>query len=79
MSEWQPIETAPKGKNGISFMMLAHGPEGDQSVSIGVQIDGEFYAGSIFYCLGKKDKPFEIREQKVQPTHWMPIPDIPED
>lgn len=74
---WQPIETAPKGKNGVSFMMLANGPEDDQSVSIGMQIDGKFYAGSVFYCLGNKEKPFEIREHKVQPTHWMPMPDTP--
>lgn len=74
---WQPIETAPKGKNGISFMQVAYGSEEDQKVNIAVQIDGNFYAGGIFYCLGNKEKPFEIRETTVQPTHWQPLPAAP--
>lgn len=74
---WQPIETAPRGANGIAFMTLAWGTEGDQSIGQGMRIDDDFYAVGVFYCLGNKEKPFELRETKVTPTHWQPAPEPP--
>ena len=76
---WQPIETAPKGVNGISFMGLAWGPDDDRSTGAGMQIDGKFYAAGTFFCAGSKEKPFEIRECEVKPTHWMPLPPAPQE
>lgn len=74
---WQPIETAPRGAKGISFFMAAWGPEESQSVGKCIRIGDDFYAAGVFYCLGNKEKPYELREVKVQPTHWMPVPEEP--
>lgn len=75
---WQPIETAPRGANGISFMLLAWGVQGDQCTGQGMRIDDDFYTAAVFYCLGKTKKPFELRETKITPTHWQPSPKPPE-
>lgn len=69
--EWEPIETAPKGKDGIAFMRLAWGPEDDVTTGDGMRIGDKFYAAGIFFCLGQ-NKRFEFRELEVSPTHWMP-------
>ena len=74
---WQPIETAPEGKVGYSWMLLAWGPEEDQSVSHGMRWGDRFFATGTFHCLGK-DKRFEFREIEIKPTHWMPLPAAPE-
>ena len=75
-NEWQPIETAPKGANGYAWMLLAWGPEHDQSTGTGMRDGEEFYAAETFYCL-TQIKRFEFREIKVKPTHWMPLPKPP--
>ena len=69
--EWMPIETAPRGANGYSFMQLAWGPEGDQSIGDGMRWGDRFFAAGVFYCLGQ-DRLFQLREIEVRPTHWMP-------
>jgi hypothetical protein len=74
---WQPIETAPKGAKGYSWMNLAWGPEGDQSAGIGMRWGDRFFAVGTFYCLGQQ-KQYEFREIEVNPTHWMPLPDAPD-
>lgn len=73
-NEWQPIETAPKGARGIAWMMLAYGPEGDQSVSVGLRFNDQFFAAGTFYNGGPFDgRQFNFREHEVAPTHWMPL------
>lgn len=57
-------------------MLLLHGPEGDETTSIGMRWGDKFYAASFFYCLGK-EKQFELREHEVSPTHWMELPPPP--
>lgn len=76
---WQPIETAPRGANGISFMLVMWGPEGDENCGYAIQIDGRFFASAVYFCSGRKAKPFEIRETEVNPTHWMPLSNPPID
>lgn len=66
-SEWQPIETAPKDKK----IILAC-----REVEIGRWDDDSF---------SKKPRPFwnrwsvfgVSRERANQPTHWMPLPELP--
>ncbi|HDR9834681.1 TPA: hypothetical protein QDC51_001445 [Burkholderia multivorans] len=77
-SDWQPIETAPRGKKGWTWMNLAWGPEGDQSTGIGMRWGDRFFAAGVFYCLGQ-EKQYEIREVEVKPTHWMPTLGAPTD
>lgn len=76
--QWQPIETAPITKNpdGLIWLMLAFGPEGDQSIGHGFRWRDKWFAAATFYCLGQ-DRKYELREIEVQPTHWMPLPAPP--
>ncbi|VVE33927.1 hypothetical protein [Pandoraea commovens] len=75
-SQWQPIETAPRGAKGVCWMLLAWGPEDDQTTGNGMRIGDRYFAAGSFFCIGG-DKPFEFREIEVSPTHWMPLPAAP--
>lgn len=75
---WRPIETAPKGASGISWMLLAHGPSDDLSIGTGMRFNDQFFAASTFYRGGNVGtRQFEFREHEVFPTHWMPMPKPP--
>ncbi|WP_156379250.1 hypothetical protein [Rhizobium sp. Root149] len=75
---WQPIETALVGAKGVSWMLLAYGPEDDQSVSVGMRFNDQYFAAGIFYKGGGyNQRQFEFREHEVSPTHWMPYPEAP--
>lgn len=76
MNGWQPIETAPRGAKGYTWMDLAWGPEGDQSCGTGMRWGDRFFAAGVFHCLGQ-EKRYEIREVEVQPTHWRLGPGVP--
>lgn len=79
-SQWQPIETAPLGAKGVSWMMLAYGPKGDQSVSEGMRWGDKFFASGTFHKPCEfGDRPFRFKEIEVFPTHWMPLPSVPEE
>lgn len=77
MSEWQPIETAPKGANGYAWMFLAWGPEEDKSTGKGMWCVDRFIACATFHAMGKTPA-FEFRQIEVSPTHWMPLPEPPQ-
>jgi hypothetical protein len=70
MSEWQPIETAPRDGNDF----LACGSylyPGDKSVT--------WYMDIVGYS-GDPDWPWESDEGKCKPdsySHWMPLPPAP--
>lgn len=74
--QWKPIESVPDNNGRPMFCLLAFGPEGDQSVGQGFRVNGKWYVGATFYCLGQ-EKRYEIREIEVQPTHWQPRPAVP--
>lgn len=77
-SQWHGISGAPKGARGTSWMLLAYGPEGDQSVSVGLRFHDKFYAAGTFYVGGRFDeRQFALKEHEVTPTHWMPLPAAP--
>lgn len=66
MSEWQPIETAPK--DGEDFLALFLFDDGSFRYDVSRWCDARelFTAG----------RPFE---EDTQPTHWMPLPEPPKD
>jgi hypothetical protein len=77
-SEWQPIETAPTGAKGMAWMLLAYGPEGDQTTGMGMRFHDKFYAASSFYVGGHfESRQYQFREHEVHPTHWMEVPALP--
>lgn len=75
-AEWQPIETAPKGAAGYSWMMLKWGSEDEPNTGAGMRCGDKFFAAATFHCLGK-EKRYEFREVEVSATHWMPMLDSP--
>lgn len=70
---WQPIETAPKGPWIIAFDGLIVQPVKWADDDITSPYKGWAYAthdwGGVLYE--------GFNEVKIQPTHWMPLPDAP--
>ncbi|AZS78811.1 hypothetical protein ELS24_10365 [Achromobacter spanius] len=77
-TEWKPIASAPENEGRPLFCELCWGPEGDQSVGTGFRHNEKWYAAGLFYCLGQ-EKRYELREVEVQPTHWKPQSDLPDE
>ena len=77
-TEWKPIASAPENEGRPLFCELCWGPEGDQSVGTGFRHNGKWYAAGLFYCVGQ-EKRYELREVEVQPTHWKPQSDLPDE
>lgn len=83
--EWRPIETAPKGKprkpGAVSYywMMLAiPDEEGGYHTLSGMRCGDDFFVAGTFYRGGDWDtRQLHLREYKVHPTHWMPLPEPP--
>ena len=80
MSEWQPIETAPKdGTRVLLFPQycVAHWEFGDENWMIAPldmsEMPVEERFKGTFYCI----YPEVIYEDGV-PTHWMPLPEPPQ-
>lgn len=78
MSDWQPIETAPKGKNVLLF------GEGWDEPCLGhwsnvyetwLVLDEELVK---YVCREMSNDGFEhCFELESTPTHWMPVPKAP--
>lgn len=70
MSDWQPIETAPK--DGTRF--LGYGTIGFETEPLigTVQWDGSDFVGS-------PNEATEYSQEKCNLTHWMPLPPPPQD
>lgn len=66
MSQWQPIETAPKdGKNVLIYRLGS----GDQRATIGsLDEEGVWQSPEAYYIWSWFD---------FSPTHWMPLPEPP--
>lgn len=79
MSEWQPIETFPRNKkSNYSFALVVYGPEDDRSVGAAMRYKDEWFVGALFYNMEQHGKrQFHFREHKINPTHWMPTPELP--
>ena len=78
MSEWQPIETAPKDGR---WVRLAWEPS-DWTTGDGYFANGEWSAFAVFHSLAlarqRIKPPYEGRLYRCKPTHWMPLPAAPE-
>lgn len=61
MTEWQPIETAPKDGTEIIVLM------GAKDIRLG------WYFAPSSTTRGWLDQS----SKKIRPTHWMPLPDPP--
>ena len=77
MSEWQPIETAPK--DGTSILVY-FGTIGVRQVAW----TEPSYADWEIWCVDdNKHGPYALRgysdEGPRAPTHWMPLPPLPHD
>lgn len=62
MSDWQPIETAPKEEWVLLFWPYWNGP----IPAVGI------------YCDGAWDSDSAISHDGDSPTYWMPLPPPPE-
>ncbi len=67
MTEWQPIETAPKDGTNVLVIVVEH-PE---SHCVLRHQDGQWLNDEFFDVISG--------EQVIwyEPTHWMPLPDPP--
>ena len=67
MSEWQPIETAPRdGQLVVLFV-----PHAEPSVSVGSCDPDESDAKQWMFI------EFDLMASYYTPTHWMPLPTPP--
>lgn len=65
MSEWQPIETAPKDENTYVLACRA-----GSKIPAVLGWDGDGEEGHWYWFNG-------VFREDVIPTHWMPLPDPP--
>jgi hypothetical protein len=64
VSEWQPIETAPKGRKG-------------DTVILGWSYETAYWGLPMYWHRGRwRDVCGKARVH--HPTHWMPLPEPPE-
>lgn len=67
---WQPIETAPKDGDGIATDIGL----------LGFWFNPSIYAGVVAIIHWRGGKwTFGDNHRKCKPTHWMPLPDPPEE
>ena len=70
MSEWQPIETAPKdGTHFLGFWPKLECSEGENNPC----------KVRTWYEDGHRHNPFESSYTSPSPTDWMPLPPPPTD
>lgn len=71
MSDWQPIETAPKNER---LALLGYAP--GHGV---VMLYRSVWGGGTGYWYYKRENDYrEMIAEEIEPTHWMPLPDKPE-
>ena len=72
MSEWQPIETAPKGRVILLWAVTDLGDGGEVRNWKMATGHTPFYGPIEWTWDG-----YRLRQWDVQPTHWMPLPEPP--
>lgn len=70
MSDWQPIETAPK--DGRQFLMVRFGWEAQPTYNV------------VYFDEEHPNYPWAIQDSDTAyhpdfPTHWMPLPEPPQE
>ena len=74
MTEWRPIETAPKDG---TFILLA-GPSGYITTPIRVSV-GRYDPERRPYSPWQTHSDDDFTDDGEEPTHWMPLPNPPEE
>jgi hypothetical protein len=70
--DWQPIETAPKGRVILLFAVTARDTAGN--VKNWKMASGSTpFAGEVEWTWDG----YRLRTWDIPPTHWMPLPDAP--
>lgn len=81
MSDWIPVDDkTPKFPRQVIAAYISDA-DGEPCLDVGTAYlfpDGTWRHGGFFYAMGK-DIPYEIRESKIEVTHWMPLPEPPAD
>lgn len=78
MSEWQPIETAPKDGTPI-LLYWPHYPDEEKGVVwLGAWKVNDRLAKGYFSDSCEWDD-FEMAEPRYAPSHWQPLPPPPKD
>jgi hypothetical protein len=67
MSEWQPIETAPKDGTAILVSGLSHGKR---------YIDINVWRRNEWHCFHPEDNGYTV--PVLPATHWQPLPEPPQ-
>lgn len=70
ISEWQPIETAPK--DGTQVLLYEVDEDGLEIIFV-----GEYQSSRDEDCYGSKWTCTEYDAFNHYPTHWMPLPKAP--
>ncbi len=78
MSEWQPIETAPRDGTEI----IIYGKTNNWKDSVAEKLTGNmtkhFYIEISHWTREDGEKQFSVPIKNwSQPTHWMPLPPLP--
>jgi hypothetical protein len=70
MSQWQSIDTAPKGK-----VVLLWGPTdiSDNGTITNWKMETGYWIRDGWIWDGRSLRPYDVK-----PTHWMPLPEPPE-
>lgn len=63
MSEWQPIESAPKGRRKVIALVSNAGPNG--------------YVTDPWTGWVEEDGSFARWPHQFPPTHWLELPEVP--
>lgn len=74
MSDWQPIETAPRDGTHILVINAAFLHEGEMCVAFWHTLRGEKQEDGRWDVTGYGG--YEA-EPEVEPTHWQPLPEPP--
>ena len=83
MTGWQPIETAPKE---IKDGRLVYVFQGKEIYHLARWTRREYFGRGVkaaWWASGGTNKPMSVYDGsggiELNPTHWMPLPDPPED
>lgn len=71
--QWYPIETAPK--DGTMILVCAYSPDHPQYYSPRSGCWATYHPNAKGKAFWRTDR---ICGDKMNPTHWMPLPDVPE-
>jgi hypothetical protein len=77
---WIPIDQHPANRKAdYDFCLLAWGPDYDKKTGSGFRFMDDWFASGIFYNGAPRgNRQLEIRELKVNPTHYIPYPPFSE-